>query len=205
MLVVEHPADDEVTTTHVHVAVRGVRSKAARIDKVVEALRKWLPPSLKGTGQYVIMSRTQQTRVLYDWDKLAIYMLKGDKDLLKFKTDDISDLCIDDWVAGYKHYDREVRPVSEKKREYTQWTLIEEVRKEGVLQEKILDDGRLVTVCVACKENWNMMMDKLDKNRIRTSKHELERIWVSIIRADPVFSSDMYEEITKKLLSNRYI
>lgn len=204
MVAVEHPADDEVATTHVHVAVRGVRSKAATIAKVVEALRKWLPQPLKGVGQYVIMSRTQKTRVLYDWDKLITYMLKGNRQLLKFNTDDVTE-TIDTFVSAFVHHDEEVRPVSEKKREYTQWTLIKEVRKEGRCEDKLLDDGRLVSVCVPCKENWDMMITKLDQHRIRTNKSELERIYVSIIRADPVWSSDMYYEINRKLFPNRLI
>lgn len=207
ILVGEHPADDEVTTTHCHIAVSGVKTRALTTKKACETIRGWLPDEIKGTGQYVIMDRTAKTRISYDFKLLCQYILKGKREYLMYKSEDISEEFINEILNDYTGISQKIASIKEekqKKKEYTQWDLIMEVRREAQKREQLVQKPfGLVTVStvIPSKETFDLMMDKLDKHKIRTSKHELERIFFSIIREDPSLQEATYNSLMNKFLS----
>lgn len=208
MLGAEHPADDEVKTTHCHFVINGIKTRAITTRSACETIRKHIPDTLKGQGQYFVSDRTTKTRELYDWEKTCIYILKGQREYLKFRTDNITDEMIEEWLTlGFlkPKPTPQNKEETQKKKEYTQWDLIKEVRRDGIRREVLVkrDIGLIpITVIDPCKENYDLMIQKLEEHRIRTSQNEMERIWLTIIREDPNIQSALYQKFMNKFLNH---
>jgi len=54
-------------------------------------------------------------------------------------------------------------------------------------------------VCRNRKAVWNYMIKVLNENKVRTSRNELERFFVSILRHDREACDRMYENIIEKI------
>lgn len=203
-LVGEHPADDDVATTHCHIAISGINTRALTTKAACETIRGWLPDSIKGRGQYVIMDKTQHTRLLYDWNMLCQYILKGKREYFKCKSDNITEEDIQRWIDAYNQVKQEKQKVKEekqKKKEYTQWDVIMEVRAEAPKREQLVQKpfGLVyVNTVIPSQEVYNLMLEKLDEHKIRTNLNETERIFFSIIREDPSIREATYENMMNK-------
>jgi len=57
--------------------------------------------------------------------------------------------------------------------------------------------------CIRSFDNmWNVLMDTLKENKIRTSEHDLDRWVCTIVRDDVRMGNDMRERLRKKYLPN---
>lgn len=95
-LIGEHQADEDAPQLHCHILIEGL--KVTR-----EALRKQIVKLAPGRGQNCTMSHTQSSRVPYNKDLLAIYILKGTP--AHFKDSSYTPEQILDWIARWRFHD----------------------------------------------------------------------------------------------------
>lgn len=186
VLVGEHEADKEIATTHCHFMINA--------DITDEGIRKQINKrKLGGRGQYAILTQTEKApRLPYDEEKLCIYILKGGKTSYHRSTfDERVPALQEKWV----HKQEDASPVGSSKSEKTHWDLIQQIILEsqkipgvwGAVLERtefgdvvndqgILPEGRGVI--------FDVMVRILNENKVRTSRNELERFYVSIVRHD---------------------
>lgn len=205
ILICQHNKDEDVKTTHCHIAVKCIKTQAKTTKSACETLRDKLPKEIKGQGQFFVSDRTTKTREIYEWDILCRYILKGDEGLMMWKTDNITDEMIAEWRSAFVEAKKELLEklpkLKEKQKEYTQWDVIEQVRNEGTKHEQLTNKGYYIITVKPSKENYDLLLDKLDKYRIRTSMNELERIWLTVIREDPSVRQATYEKFQSKFLN----
>jgi len=72
-LIGQHPADEDTQTTHCHILLQGL--KVTR-----EALRKEVIKYAPGRGQNFTSAQCHKQKVPYEVNKLAIYIIKGDRE-----------------------------------------------------------------------------------------------------------------------------
>lgn len=94
-LIGEHPADDQVKTTHCHILVEGL--KVTR-----ESLRKQIIKYSPGRGQYFTSALTQETREPYERNHLARYIIKGNVQHVKATSFDEIQIAI--WASQWINY-----------------------------------------------------------------------------------------------------
>jgi len=188
-LVGEHPADEDIETTHCHILVEGLKV-------TTEAMRKEIQKVSGGRGQYVILSVTQKTRVKHDKDKLAVYILKGDEDTCQETS--YNKLQIIAWARLW------VAPVSAEKKEKTHWDVIMTARRECHKYESLNNMGALLSYVENSRENWLILINELNKAKIRTSRNELERIWCTLLRQDENHALDMYDSINSNMFRKNF-
>lgn len=208
ILICEHQADEKVNRTHIHAMLDGVKVSA-------EAIRKRINKAeLGGRGNYGIF--TSWKGEPYDRDKLGTYMLKGDKALLR--QTNYTDEQIISWVHAWVGFVKR-EPLQPKKNAKegvkSHWDIMQEIIAETRTMKGVWsqvntivsgDDGIVLDdlwVCNNKKAVWDCMIKHLAKNRIRTSKHELERWYVTMMREEKDTSQAMYSSIMKKLYSEQ--
>lgn len=197
-MVCQHDADDKVNRTHCHVLIENPK-------RTVQTLRSWIHEAgCGGRGNYAIFSN-------YTRDDLGVYMVKGDKAHVKVTsfTDEQVRLWEQQWVNREKKLES---PDSAKLPGVkTQWEIMSEILAEtraapGVW-EKLSeittgDDGLIPEAVWICKNHrfvWNIMLKHLAINKIRTSSHELERWYVTMMRESRETSDAIFKKIYEKL------
>ena len=206
-LVGQHSPDEADKVIHCHVSVVG-------FGKSLEALRKQINSrNLGGRGQYQTLTVTQKDKKPYDEDMLNIYILKGFKENLRSTTHD--DAYVDDKVASWFPIPKEKPLINDiietlqeakKPKEKTHWQLIEEILKASyavhdMWQEVIEQDfeGNVVKAqgltFVGRRMLFHLMVKTLNANKVRTSRNELERFYVTLIRHDYHSKEDMCRSI----------
>lgn len=211
VLFAEHGADGSTKRIHTHVVLDGVKVGRAAIEKRIKKF------GYGGRGNYAILTECKDIKEPYDRDKLCVYVLKGNKDLCKQTT--YSDEQIVQWVSQWQGFGK--RPAEKlinhpaksalPKPDMSHWAIMEVIREEtrshpGVWTEinqiTTGDDGLVqepMWVCNNRKHVWNVMIKHLTKHKIRTSKNELERFWVSMMREEQNTSHALYSSIMRKL------
>jgi len=185
VLVGEHEADEQVKRTHCHFMIN------ANITD--EGIRQQLKKrNLGGRGKSCIMMQTQKApRLPYDEEILSIYILKGGKTIQHHSTMDHE--MIQSLQAKWVHQKEDVSPAD--KSDKTHWDLIQQIIIESkkiqgvwgavlergefgevINEEGITPQGRGVI--------FDIMVRVLNENKVRTSRNELERFYVSIVRHD---------------------
>lgn len=209
ILICQHEADDGVNRTHCHVMLDGVKVSD-------EAIRKRINKhGLGGRGNYAIIQRYKSEA--YDTDKLGVYVLKGKLANMKqtsYESQKIS-AWVDDWRESVSnpsdksppkngskspvksHYDIMEEILQETRQRPGIWRVINTISsdEQGLIQDP-------VWVCENRKAVWDCMIKHLAKNKIRTSKHELERWYVTMMREEKNTSEAMYSSIMRKLYSD---
>jgi len=108
-LIGEHPSDDEVKTTHCHILIQGLKVTD-------EGLRKSLKRCDISGAEYSLMKSTKakpgQPRKPYNLDKLAIYIIKGDKE--QVKSSSFMPAQIDTWEKAWIEYEPAERSEAEQ-------------------------------------------------------------------------------------------
>jgi len=191
-LVGEHPADEEIKTTHCHIQVEGLKV-------TVEAMRKEIQKVSGGRGQYVIMSVTQKTRVKYDRDQLATYIIKGNEDHVKetsYTTFEVADWC-GRWV------DKKATNHEEDKSK-TIYDIILKVYKEQAKEWKLDNNNALQLHIEPSRFNFHILCSELNKARIRTSRNELERAWVTLLRQSDLNQGELFDSINANVFRKNF-
>lgn len=215
-LVGEHNVDRRDKKVHCHLAIDYPHGRGS-IEKQV------LKYKLNGQGQFAIMTKTQKTRQPYDFNKLNEYILKGDKKHLRDtnQSEEYIEQCVNGWVSqeiltpvsSEKPGGPEIlTPVSsesgrKKKADahMTQYKIIQEVIEYGREQGWIVTSDYNTTDGCNSIASWHRknifkhMCTLLNKYQIRTSRNELERIYVTILRLCPETQSEIYESIYKNI------
>lgn len=203
-LVVQHDADDIVKTTHCHIACEvSVSDQAIRDAYNVR--------NLGGRGQVTIMSKTEKTRQMYDINKLITYIIKGNVENVKRTTLGVievsehaaqwinmtaSDAKPDKGKDKNDHFSLIQEILNETKQIPGMWTEVLSRDEFGhvIREEGLTDEGRL--------KMFDYMVKKLNKNRIRTSRNELERFYVTIVRHDYHSTKDLRTSILQNVFRN---
>jgi len=192
----QHDADEEIATTHTHFSIDWPYS--------VEALRKQvLKHKLGGKGQYVIMTVTQKGKQPYDYDKLNTYILKGNLATLKkskaLEQDQLTKY-VADWVIPV------TKESAKKPDQQSQWDIItqvvEETKKMGLWTNACISTSLGLETQLRIKDHekvFTYLVKKLNEARIRTSRNELERIYVSVLRHDSVSTERIFSGIYKNI------
>lgn len=194
----QHDADDEITTTHTHFSIDWPYS--------IEALRKQvLKHKLGGKGQYVIMSVTQKGKEPYDFDKLNTYILKGSLAVYR-SSKGVDQDQISTHVAAWITPVAATKVVTTKMDQQSQWEIItqvvEETKKLGLWTNATVVTAEGMTVELRIKDHekvFTYLVKKLNEARIRTSRNELERIYVSVLRHDSVSTERIFSGIYKNI------
>lgn len=200
-LVGQHEQDEEIKTTHCHLAI-DYPYKRNSIEKQVKKYQ------LGGQGQFAIMEKTQKTKLIYDFDKLCNYILKGDKKHLRDtnQTEQFVSQRVDEWIVhdpGASAPDSSTRK-KKADSQITQYKIINEVISYGIEQKWIVpsdfeQNGSNSIAPWHRKNIFKYMCTLLNKYQIRTSRNELERIYVTILRLCPETQAEMYESIHKNI------
>lgn len=197
-LAAQHNADDKVKTTHVHCAIENFRSD----NKIpVEGLRTFLPAELKGRGQYVIMKKTEKSKKFYHYETLCIYIIKASVLNVKLVRN-LSPVKLDELASQWINHSEPVKrtPKTEECSK-THWEIIQEVKEEINKQpkDKINPYTGGLTGEYSFELVYRMLLVVLKKYRIRTSRNELERFMITIIRDDYNFEDQVMLAIKKNI------
>ena len=181
----------------------------------VEALRKEIKkiPGM-GRGQYAIMERTEKERRLYDKDKLCIYILKGAVETAKDYTfgygipnpsTNISQLeaWAEGWIMPDVDANGQMIPSNKEKRDTTIYDIAMKVYEIGNKEIKLGHHNELIHHFLPSIENWRIMCRELNQARIRTSRNELERAWVTILRQDDENCNSLFYSIQQNVFRNK--
>lgn len=197
-LVCQHDADEKVNRTHCHILFEGPK-------RTRPSIQTWITQAgCGGRGNYAIFTKT------HDRTDLAKYMIKGNKAHVKatsFAMEQIQ-LWEQQWVNREKL--SPAVPESAKTAVKTQWEIMSEIIAETraypgvwVLDQAITtgDDGIILDGVWVCRNRryvWDTMLKHLAKNKIRTSIHELERWFVTMMREERDTSEEIFNRIVGK-------
>lgn len=203
ILIGQHDADESISRTHCHVML-------VKCSITHEAIRKRIASAgFGGRGNYSILTTAR------DEDKLGIYILKGDRRIAQQFS--YTEEQILKWVAQWISYppatkkNSKPNQNSESKNSQTHCEIMSAILAETRALEGIWerinrivtdDDGRMMEEEWVCKNRrlvFNVMLKHLAKNHVRTSKHELERFWVTMMRDEQVTKAALYETLMKKI------
>jgi len=187
----QHDADEEVNITHCHFMINGC-------DTTLEGLRKELKKYIKdGRKEYALMTKTEQQRLPYDEWMLAVYCLKGDIEhhkLSKYTHEQVLDI-VSAWVT--------YETVDPKEKITTQYELIKamlpKMKHKGVIYQGEYGEAFAENAVVPCQENFRIMCEELNAHEVRTSRNELERIWVTLLRQHKTNQDALYTSISNSV------
>jgi len=197
----EHVADQQVKTTHCHAAIDLKVTKVA-LEKELKRL------SLGGRGQLAILSKTEKEidgeRRDYDYDILCVYILKG---CLATKATNNTDHDIEKWVARWVSYPTlsVTETITQAAKVTTQWDVIlktiEESKKNLWWENVIQSDGSMTqSVRIDRRQQiFKLLVQHLNTAKIRTSRNELERIFVTLLRQDERSVEEIYQSISRNI------
>lgn len=161
-----------------------------------ESLRKFLVKSgLGGRGQYAILSKTQKTREDYDFDKLGVYIHKGCYDASALYCIPVSK--VEEWKAAWVTPSVDRNEISKKKKDFgekkekskSHWEIMDDIWSEAEKESGIWDEFCGFTSGKQLNHKgrdtlFDIMVKHLNNNKVRTSRNELERFYVTLLRRD---------------------
>jgi len=208
----QHEADDEIANTHCHIQVK-------KFGKTAQSIRDKLKiAGLAGRGNYNILTETQRTKKPYDEDALNIYIIKGI--ISNHKESTYTPQQIQAYAEAWVDHDSDP-PVSteksikkKKEKPQTHWDIIEEILQmakskpgwfDSVLDRD--DQGYVITADNALSALgrsgiFDLMCQRLAHHKVRTSRNELERFYVTILRHDKSSRENLRESIMRNVFRN---
>lgn len=198
VLVGQHDADEKVTTTHCHIMMV---SPAVTTQAIEKARKKF---SITGAGNS-LMKVTEKTRVPYEYFLLGKYCLKGVRSNLVFSFSvpdvDIAKM-LSMWVISPAVQDDE-KPKNDK----THFALIRKLWNDLQLISDIWTErlefnnsGEMKTLNEKGRDKaFEMLVERLNDAEIRTSRNELERFYVTLLRLDKGQARILKELIIKNV------
>lgn len=210
-LIGQHDADDEIENTHCHIQIK-------KFKMTIQSIRDHLKTAgLGGRGNYNVLTETQRDKKPYDEHLLNIYILKGSYLTHRSSTYTIEQIqaYIEKWTAYIpidgKDASGNVVPIKKKKEKpQNHWEIIEEIIKLANLKPgwwrttlERDEDSNLVNVSTLTDEGrygmFDLMCKQLQIHKVRTSRNELERFYVSILRFDKGSRENLREAIIKNV------
>lgn len=184
----QHDADEDVNQTHCHFMING-------LDVTKEGLRKELKKYITdGRKEYALMEKTEQQRLPYDEWILAVYVLKGD--MKHHMLGSYTESQVQDIVSAWVVYETKTsEPKITTQYELVQ-AMVPKMRQKGVIYMGEYGEAFAETAIVPCQENFRIMCDELNAHHVRTSRNELERIWVTLLRQHKSNQDALYNSIS---------
>lgn len=201
LFVVEHDPDESEDPKRGQFTVKHCHCMLVDFKYDPEALRKFLNKNkLGGRGQYAILSKTQKERLDYDLDKLGVYMLKGCYEpkvsylIPQTKWKEWQTMWVEQ-PAAQPTPKKKDSGLKEKKSK-SHWDIMDEIwaiadkRTDIWIEDMRAFDERQPEAYGKVLNHfgrdwlWNTMIEHLNKNQIRTSRNELERFYVTLLRRD---------------------
>lgn len=199
-LICQHDADEKVSRTHCHILFESPK-------RTRPTIQTWITEAgCGGRGNYAIITK-KHTR-----EKLAVYMIKGDmKHIMKSSFTEAQHLAWEkQWVTP-----QQLSPGEKLSKSVpavkTQWEIMGEIlaetRKAPGVWEKFSrittgEDGIIPETQWVCHNRryvFDAMIKHLAINKIRTSVHELERWYVTMMRDEASVTDSLYRKIVEKL------
>lgn len=204
-LIGEHEADESIKRTHTHAMLVNPTVGAEGIRKRIKS------HGFGGRGNFAILTVAEKSRQPYDKEKLGIYILKGKESVCKDTTLEEEEILrwVGEWVQPVRQ--EPAAPQTKKEQPATHYELIVKIvmdtRGMNGVWEHMMNLGtdnegvalEDTWVCRNRKAVWNYMIKVLNENKVRTSRNELERFFVSILRHDREACDRMYENIIEKI------
>lgn len=193
----EHPADEKVANTHIH----GLLMTCSRKEDTLR--EKFFKKHWKGKYQLATTYKDQDDNVQPVNEGYVSYMSKGkfEPSFVKgFTTDKISELKAK-WV-NHTRTDPAVdsaSPDKKKKESVCIFDIILKVSKMCDQQSIVNNNGTLSVAVEPSIRTWYVLCEELNKARIRTSRNELERAWVTLLRLDQRNQDTLYSSIMKNV------
>jgi len=164
-------------------------------NTTLEGLRKELKKTVKnGREEYAIMTKTERERKPYDEWMLAVYCLKGD--ISNHKLGKYTHPQVLDIVSAWVNY----KTKTSEEKITTQYELVQamvpKMRQKGVIYMGEYGEAFAETAIVPCQENFRIMCEELNAHKVRTSRNELERIWVTLLRQHKSNQDALYNSIS---------
>lgn len=96
-VIAQHDADEEIKSTHCHIMFVNLKVTNKALDK--QRQKHKIDGDISRLLKHVV-----GTRDLYDTEKLSIYVLKGNRDVLKSTSysNEFIDKCIESWIEPKK-------------------------------------------------------------------------------------------------------
>lgn len=184
----QHDADEEINQTHCHFMIHG-------LDVTKEGLRKELKKYITdGRKEYALMEKTEVQRLPYDEWILAVYVLKGD--MKHHALSSYIESQVQDIVSAWVVY--ETKPSEQKIT--TQYELIQsmlpKMKSHSVVIQTDIGEVQFENAVIPCQENFHIMCKELNVHHVRTSRNELERIWVTLLRQHKSNQDALYNSIS---------
>lgn len=194
-VIVEHDPDESDDPKRGQFAMKHCHIMIVDFFYSDEALRKFLVKSnLGGRGQYAILSKTQKTREDYDFDKLGVYMVKGCYEAKAIYC--IPPSKVTEWKEKWVQPTAAATPekkkgdIGEKKeKSKSHWEIMDDVWNEVEKEAGIWDEFCGFTIGKQLNHKgrdvlFDVMVKHLNANKVRTSRNELERFYVTLLRRD---------------------
>jgi hypothetical protein len=198
--VAQHEADDDVPRTHCHMLIIQPIKKRNAFN---EDLKKFFP-GIDGRADFRLNVKTQK-------DKLGIsrqglwYLLKGDKNALKFQKN-FSELEVEEALKHFDPGQAKREPIPKTKKETkTQFEIVEEIREQLQLSntELVNYTSDVTTTQHNFKHTYdnimNTILTTLDKYKIKTGMYDIERWFITVVRVDTVYRESIKAKIFSKL------
>lgn len=192
-LVAEHNADLEEKRTHCHMSLVELKVTIEGLRKQIKALPLYKPKC------YTIMLKTEKTRELYDELLLDEYILKGGVDSTLVRTTQTKEYQQERLAKWVNHKDKPDKEENAK----TIYDICSKVFDKGYKEVKLDNHNALVPHFLPNMDNWLLMCKELNLAKIRTSRNELERAWVTILRQDTFNQQELFYSIQSSVFRNK--
>lgn len=202
--IAEHEADDEVPRTHCHILMIGCNHKKDYYQKKLALAFV----GINGRKDFRFNTQTHNTKDPIT-KKGLWYLMKGDAGALKFSKN----FSNEEVEEALRHYDpqkaqRAISASTDSKDKINQWKIVLEIREKLQIKNiDLLSNGvQLVdisTTQATFSQDYNHIMDVildvLDKYEIKTGMYDIERWFVSVVRQDQQWRSQIKDKIFSKL------
>lgn len=194
----EHPADEKVANTHIH----GLLMTCSRKEDTLR--EKFFKKHWKGKYQLATTYKDQDNKIQPVNEGYVTYMSKGvyDPSFVKgFTPERILELKAL-WIDYSQVADPVVdttAPEKKKKESVCIYDIIVKVSKMCDQQSIVNNNGTLSVAVEPSIRTWYVLCEELNKARIRTSRNELERAWVTLLRLDQRNQDTLYSSIMKNI------
>jgi len=196
--VYEHPADEKVRRTHIH----GLLMNCERKEDTLR--EKFFKPHWKGQYQLATTYKNKDNEIVPVDEGYISYMSKGkyDPEYVKgFTKERLAELKAA-WIDMPQVADPVVdttAPEKKKKDSVCIYDILLRVRDQCHKESRLSRQGNLLSEVVPSNDNFWTMCLELNKARIRTSRNELERAWVTLLRMDEGNSESLFNAINKNV------
>lgn len=200
MLVCQHSPDDEDTLEHCHVMIVEFTKSQQALDKQRKV------HGLQGAASRLLKVRVK-TREAYNEAKLGQYCIKGKVDQVKMVSgydQERIETWAELWTPPSSH--NVLASGSDTEKGQTHWQIIEEFWKELEqmnIWEEVLGFNDAGLTRVMRKECYPRVMDmlqiRLNERKVRTSRNELERFFVTLMRHDASARRDISDSILRSV------